>query len=386
MDRDPENSQAETERRMKTDAIALAGGSTAMTAKDRRAVALWLLLCCAMIFAMVVLGGVTRLTHSGLSMVEWKPVTGFLPPMSESAWEDAFAKYRQYPEYREINAGMTLEEFKSIFWLEFIHRVWGRTIGVVFLLPFLYFLVRKRIDRWLAPRLALIFVLGALQGVMGWYMVKSGLVDRPDVSHYRLTAHLLAAFAIYGYILWVALSLLYPGAARAVENAPAGRVRGLAWTLFALVSITVASGGLVAGLDAGFAYNTFPLMDGRWIPEDILKLRPLLSNLFDNPITVQFDHRVLAVTTATVAVLLWFAGRRADRLAAIGARARLWLHGVLAATAVQVALGLTTLLTVVALVPAAAHQAGALVLFTAVIGALHALREAPASAAAAAGP
>jgi len=220
---------------MKPDAIALAGGPTTIGADDRRAVALWLLLCCAMIFAMVVLGGVTRLTHSGLSMVEWKPVTGFLPPMSESAWEDAFAKYRQYPEYREINAGMTLDEFKSIFWLEFIHRVWGRAIGVVFLLPFLYFLVRKRIDRWLAPRLALIFVLGALQGVMGWYMVKSGLVDRPDVSQYRLTAHLLAAFVIYGYILWVALALLHPGETRAAGGQGARRVRRLAWILFALV-------------------------------------------------------------------------------------------------------------------------------------------------------
>ncbi len=365
---------------MKPDAIALAGGPTTIGANDRRAVALWLLLCGAMIFAMVVLGGVTRLTHSGLSMVEWKPVTGFLPPMTESAWEDAFAKYRQYPEYREINAGMTLEEFKSIFWLEFIHRVWGRTIGVVFLLPFLYFLVRKRIDRWLAPRLALIFVLGALQGVMGWYMVKSGLVDRPDVSQYRLTAHLLAAFVIYGYILWVALTLLHPEKTRAAEDRGARRVRRLTWTLFILVSITVASGGLVAGLDAGFAYNTFPLMDGRWIPEDILRLHPVLTNLFDNPITVQFDHRVLAVTTALVAVALWVASQGVNRSATLGRRARLWIHGVLAATALQVALGLTTLLTVVALVPAAAHQAGALVLFTTVICALHALRAAPEAA------
>lgn len=360
---------------MKPDAIALSGGPTHAIARSQRAVALWLLVCCAMIFAMVVLGGVTRLTHSGLSMVEWRPVTGILPPMTETAWEDAFAKYKQYPEYREINAGMTLDEFKSIFWLEFVHRLWGRAIGVAFLIPFVYFLARGRIDRWLAPRLALIFLLGALQGAMGWYMVKSGLVDRPDVSHYRLTVHLAAAFVIYGYILWVALGLLYPGAGTYDDRA-ARRVRNVAVGLLVLVSVTVLSGGLVAGLDAGFAFNTFPLMDGKWIPDGILKLYPPLINLFDNPITVQFDHRVLAVTTAAVIVVLWAMGRSAG----LGRRARRALDAVLAAGAVQVALGLTTLLTVVALAPAAAHQAGALALFTTVIVALHALRRAPGAA------
>ncbi|MFQ5785901.1 MAG: COX15/CtaA family protein [Alphaproteobacteria bacterium] len=350
---------------------AAASASSQRTRAARRAIALWLLACCAMIFVMVVIGGLTRLTHSGLSMVEWKPVTGFLPPMTEAAWERAFANYRQFPEYRELNYGMTLAEFKSIFWFEFVHRVWGRAIGVVFLLPFLWFLLRGRIDRWLAPRLVVMFALGALQGGLGWYMVRSGLIDRPDVSHYRLTAHLGAAFLIYGYMFWIALGLLSPPRA----GAGAGLAR---WAigLAALVVVTALSGGLVAGLDAGFSYNTFPLMDGRLIPEGMLDMKPAVVNLFDNRITVQFDHRVLAIGVALFAPALWFAARRAP----LPPRARVACHALLAVVALQVGLGVSTLLSVVWLPLAAAHQAGAMVLFTVALWLVHELRPARAPA------
>ena len=335
----------------------------------RRVIALWLLVCCAMIFAMVVIGGLTRLTHSGLSMVEWRPLTGLLPPLSAAEWEQAFAGYRQYPEYRALNDGMTLAEFKTIFWLEYVHRLWGRAIGVVFLAPFLYFLVRGRIERTLAPRLVAMFVLGGLQGLLGWYMVKSGLVDRPDVSHYRLAAHLGAAFLIYGYVFWVALGLLFRE--RAAEGE--ARLRGLrrfALAVAALVVVTVLSGALVAGLDAGFSYNTFPLMDGRLVPDGMLAMQPAAANFLDNVITVQFDHRALAVTTAIMSVIAWAWARRAP----LPARAALAFRALLAAALLQVALGIATLLSVVALPLAAAHQAGALVLFTAVLWVLHELR------------
>ncbi len=335
----------------------------------QRQIAVWLLLCCAMIFAMVVLGGLTRLTNSGLSMVEWRPLGGLLPPLSTAEWEAAFEGYRRYPEYRELNYGMTLAAFKSIFWLEYVHRLWGRAIGVVFLVPFLYFLARRRIDRALAPKLAAMFVLGGLQGLLGWYMVKSGLVDEPDVSHYRLTAHLGAAFLIYGYVFWVALGLLLRERG-AAGDARLGGLRRFTLMLAALVVVTVLSGALVAGLDAGFVYNTFPLMDGRLVPDGALAMEPALVNLFDNTITVQFDHRVLAVTVALLAVVAWLWSRRC----AVGGRTAVAFHALLAAALLQVALGIATLLSVVAVPLAAAHQAGALVLFTAVLWVLHELR------------
>lgn len=342
-------------------------GGVAPTAAHR-SIAVWLIVCCAMIFVMVMLGGLTRLTHSGLSMVEWKPLTGLLPPLSAAEWEAAFAKYRQYPEYQKINAGMTLGEFKSIFWLEFVHRLWGRAIGVAFLVPLLYFLLRRRIGWSLAPKLVAIFVLGGLQGLLGWYMVKSGLVDRPDVSQYRLTAHLGAAFLIYGYILWVALGLLFPAPTARAANV--GTLYRLVIGFAALVAVTVLSGALVAGLDAGFAYNTFPLMDGRLVPRDVLAMEPLAANFLDNVITVQFDHRILAISVALFGALLWLVARPMP----LHRRAALALDVLLLAVAVQVALGIATLLTVVALPLAAAHQAGAMLLFTATLWLLHELR------------
>ena len=225
----------------------------------RAAIATWLFAVLAMLFVMVVLGGVTRLTQSGLSMVEWHPVTGWLPPTSEAAWRETFQNYQQFPEFRQLNFTMDLTEFKKIFWLEYLHRLWGRLIGVAFFVPLIYFVARHRVDWRLGVKLGTLFVLGGLQGGLGWYMVKSGLAERPDVSQYRLSAHLGAALVIYGYMLWVALGLLFPE-----PQAPPGG-RKLWWSslaVLALIFVTVLSGAFVAGTDAGFAYNTFPLMAG----------------------------------------------------------------------------------------------------------------------------
>jgi cytochrome c oxidase assembly protein subunit 15 len=337
-----------------------------------RALAGWLLLCCVLVFAMVMLGGVTRLTGSGLSIVEWRPVTGILPPLSETAWQVEFDKYRDSPEYRKINLGMDLDGFKTIYWFEYSHRLLGRAIGAAFLLPFLYFLARRRIGYALTPRLLGLFLLGGLQGLMGWYMVKSGLVDNPHVSQYRLTAHLLLAFVIYGYMLWLALDLWYP---RQPQSAPPDhtrlRIPALGLTLWAL--LTVASGGFVAGLKAGYAYNTFPLMDGHWVPQVMWLLDPWWRNLFENIATVQFNHRLLALLTLAGVLALWVAGLRVQ----LGRRARLALHLLLAAGLLQVALGISTLLLHVPLSLAAAHQGGALLLLSVLIFFNHALRRGP---------
>src|SRR6266705_1763302 len=254
---------------------------------EDRAVAYWLLACCTLVLAMVVVGGITRLTHSGLSIVEWQPIVGTLPPLDEGAWQETFRKYQQTPEYRLVNPDMTLSGFKSIYWWEYIHRLLGRLIGAAFLLPFLWFALRGRIARVLAPPLIAIFALGALQGAMGWYMVQSGLVDDPRVSQYRLTAHLGIAFLIYAAMLWIALDLLFPRA----SPAP-GRLRRLAFALVALIFVMVLSGGLVAGTRAGLAYNTFPLMNGRLVPPEIFSLEPWYLNFSSNIATVQLHPRL----------------------------------------------------------------------------------------------
>ena len=252
---------------------------------QQRAIGIWLLLIAGMVFAMVVLGGITRLTQSGLSMVEWRPVTGWLPPLTQDAWQQAFAAYQKFPEYEKLNSGMTLAEFKGIYWLEYLHRLWGRFIGLAFALPFLFFLARGWIDRRLGWKLFGVFALGGAQGALGWYMVKSGLVDRPDVSQYRLVAHLGLAMLIYGYLLWVAFGLLAPIAQphRRRPGSPAPRLGS-----HGLVLVTVLAGGFVAGLDAGFAYNTFPLMDGELIPSQLFATTPSWRAFFEDVTTVQF--------------------------------------------------------------------------------------------------
>jgi cytochrome c oxidase assembly protein subunit 15 len=335
-------------------------------APTSRPVAIWLLGCCAMIFAMVVIGGITRLTLSGLSITEWQPVTGILPPLSAAAWAAEFEKYQHIPQYRLMNAVMSLADFQTIYWWEYVHRLWGRLIGAAYLLPFLYFLARGRIPRRLAWPLAGIFALGTAQGALGWYMVESGLADRVDVSQYRLVAHLVLALAIYAMTLWIALGLLFKPESAA--TAPGWRRASEA--LIGLVALTIAAGGFTAGLHAGLTYNTFPLMDGRFVPAGYDQLQPFARNWFENVASVQFDHRLLAMTTVGAVLLLWLAGWRAS----LPYPARVALHTLVAAAAVQSALGVSTLLLVVPIPLAAAHQAGAVLLLTAVILLRHTLR------------
>ncbi len=340
--------------------------STTPPSSDK-SIAAWLLVCCALIFAMVVLGGVTRLTRSGLSIVEWDPIVGAIPPLTRSQWDETFDKYKQTPEYIKVNRGMSLAEFKGIFYMEWAHRLLGRLIGVAFLAPFLYFLARRRITRALVPKLAIMFVLGGLQGALGWYMVKSGLVDNPHVSPYRLTAHLAVAVVIYAYILWTALGLLQP---RAQPLPALAGIRRFAAAVTALVFLMILTGGFVAGNKAGFAFNTFPLMNGRFVPEGMYAMQPLWSNLFENIATVQFNHRLIAYLLCLAIPLFWW---RAMRVA-LPAQARLGAHLLLGWLAVQVSLGIATLLYIVPVPLAAAHQAGALVLFSLALYSLHSLR------------
>jgi cytochrome c oxidase assembly protein subunit 15 len=319
-----------------------------------------------LIFLMVVVGGITRLTLSGLSITEWKPVIGIVPPLSAADWAVEFARYRQIPEYRAIHFAMSLDEFKSIYYWEYLHRLLGRLIGVAFAVPFIWFLARRRLPRRLAPSLAGILLLGFLQGALGWYMVESGLADRVEVSQYRLVAHLALALGIYAAILWTALGIARgsplpdasPGWRRAAE------------AVLSLVALTILAGGFVAGTRAGLTYNTFPLMDGRLVPAGYAQLHPLWLNWFENIAAVQFDHRVLAVATVTTVCLLWAAGMRAD----LPIPARIALHALLAVAVLQAALGISTLLLVVPIPLAAAHQAGAVLLLTAAIVFRHTLR------------
>jgi heme a synthase len=322
-----------------------------------RQVAAWLLVCCALVFALVVVGGVTRLTHSGLSIVEWQPIVGTLPPLSDAQWQEVFHKYQQTPEYQKVNLGMPLEEFKRIFWWEYFHRLLGRAVALVFFLPLLYLALSRKIGRGLALGLFGIFVLGALQGALGWYMVKSGLVDDPRVSHYRLTAHLGLAFLIFAATLWTALGVLAP---RAAPPDP-GRRRLLlfAASLSATTFLMALSGGLVAGMHAGLAYNTFPLMNGYIVPSQYLALQPWYHNLFNNVAAVQFDHRMIACLLAILVPLFWLRSRSVQ----LQPRARRAGNLLLLALVVQITLGILTLLLRVPVPLAAAHQAGALTLF-----------------------
>jgi len=333
------------------------------------AIAAWLIACCAMIFAMVVIGGITRLTESGLSITEWRPVTGAIPPMSESAWQAEFERYQQIPQYQQVNRGMTLAEFKSIFWWEYVHRLWGRLIGIVFAVPLIWFWIRGRIHGRTAHHLGGIFVLGALQGGIGWWMVASGLTDRVSVSPYRLAVHLAMALAIYAWTLWAALDL-WRGSA-SLRRAGGGLLAFLVG-----VFVTITSGAFVAGNRAGMTYNTFPLMDGRIVPEFYIDpaFGSLARSIFEGIAAVQFNHRVLAMLIAGAAIVLWLSHRRSVRTPTAS-----WALVAVPFTAMlQIALGISTLLMVVPIPLAAAHQAGAVLVLTAAIVAAHAIaREAP---------
>jgi cytochrome c oxidase assembly protein subunit 15 len=322
-----------------------------------RAVRLWLFAVAAMVAAIVLVGGATRLTESGLSITEWQPVMGALPPLSEAQWLTEFHRYQQIPQYHELNSGMSLDAFKTIFWWEWTHRLLGRLIGVVFLVPLLWFLWRGWIEPELRARLWLIFGLGALQGAVGWWMVASGLVHRVEVSQYRLATHLVLACVIYIAILWTALRL-----GEEPRETPPARIRVVAVGLLILVLGQIYLGALVAGLRAGYVYNTWPLIDGGLIPDtsQLFLAKPLWRNFFENALTVQFDHRMLAY-----AIWLGAAWHAIDtlRTARRGAAWRGALTLFVAVT-LQAVLGIATLLWVVPLPLALSHQATAIAVLT----------------------
>ena len=332
--------------------------------KDGHAVAAWLFVCAAFTFAMVVVGGVTRLTESGLSIVEWQPLVGALPPLSQADWEILFTKYRDTPQFKKVFSDIGLEGFKSLFWWEYLHRLLGRTIGLVFFLPFLFFYLKKKLSKPLAWKLAGVFVLGGLQGAMGWYMVKSGLVDDPRVSHFRLTAHLGLALLIFAAEFWIALDLL-----NVHEVTARTKRKKLPLVILGLVFVMALSGGFVAGLRAGHAYNTFPLMNGQLIPPEAFMLEPWWRNFFWNVATVQLVHRTFFWLLLVLVPLLWWQARRTP--------SKLAAHHLLGMFLLQAALGISTLLLVVPIPLAAAHQGGAVLLLAAALWTAH-RRRAPA--------
>ncbi|GBF94603.1 hypothetical protein Rsub_06718 [Raphidocelis subcapitata] len=353
----------------------------------RRAMAWWLGGCTAWVFAMVVIGGVTRLTRSGLSMTDWK-FTGERPPLTQADWEAEFEKYKQSPEFRLAHSHMGVEDFKFIFWWEYGHRMWGRVLGLVFALPTAAFAVKGAVNGPLAGRLGLLFAMGGAQGLVGWWMVRSGLEEPEDrhavprVSPYRLAAHLTSAFAIYATLAWTTLTLAAPASALAAAPpaaaAAAAALRRRALPLAALVGVTAVSGAFVAGKDAGRAFNTFPKMNGQWVPDDYFSGLPPLRNAFENTAAVQLHHRALALTTLAAVAALFASSRGAP----LPAAPRRWLAALAAATGAQVALGITTLLLHVPVPLGAAHQAGAMLVFASALGLLHSVRPAAASRAA----
>ena len=329
-------------------------------ARGNRPVAIWLLIMCAMILVMVTLGGATRLTGSGLSIMEWAPIMGALPPLSDAEWHRLYTLYQQIPQYDLVNKGFGLDGFKGIFWLEWTHRAWGRLMGVAFVVPLVWFAVRGQIGPRLGVRLAALFVLGGLQGGVGWLMVASGFeADSTAVSPYRLVTHLTLAVLLYAAILWTALSLLPR------DRQPGDRVTARwAGLVCALVALTMAAGGFVAGLRAGLTYNSFPLMDGRLVPDGYASLEPFVRNWFENVAAVQFNHRLLATLAAIVGLATVFVGLRRAKGSVARGRAASAL-GI--AIILQYALGVLTLLWVVPVSLGTAHQSMAMLVLTAAL-------------------
>jgi cytochrome c oxidase assembly protein subunit 15 len=346
-------------------AISATRNDTAAAPEQRlRPVRIWLYAIAALVLLMVVVGGATRLTGSGLSITEWKPIHGIIPPLNEADWQAEFEAYKQIPQYTELNSWMTLDDFKGIFWWEWAHRALGRLIGFAFAIPFVVFLVQRRFTASLALPLAGLFVLGGFQGLLGWWMVSSGLSELTSVSQYRLAAHLFAASVLFIALIWVARRLiprrrLYPVP---IAEPPADPARWPAATLLVLILLQIVAGAFVAGLDAGLGWNTWPLMDGALIPPNLWPLEPLWRNLFENPLTVQFAHRTIAyVIVAWAIFMLWRQGRRGGF-----SGVHCWLPRLAALILLQAGLGIATLLAAVPLSLALGHQALAFMLAGAV--------------------
>ena len=333
--------------------------TTAGRINDDKLIGQWLTLCAVTIFGMILLGGVTRLTESGLSMVDWRPIMGVVPPLSNNDWVHLFDQYKLYPEYQLVNQGMSLAEFKQIFWFEYLHRMLGRLIGLMFFIPLMVFFWMGKVQASLKPHLVILLFLGGFQGLMGWYMVQSGLVDRPDVSQYRLTAHLGLAIAIYAYIVWLTIGLFSP------ERQPRNDAESSVFNMIGLVYLMILSGGFVAGTNAGLSFPTWPLMGDRFIPPALY--RDGLVSAFEQVTTIHFNHRMLAYVTGVVLIFAALRGliRSGDT--------RLRLASILMLTAVclQIVLGISTVLSHVDITIAAGHQSGAVVLLTTVLFWVH---------------
>ena len=333
--------------------------TTAVFNHDDKLIGRWLTLCAATIFGMILLGGVTRLTESGLSMVDWRPIMGVVPPLTTDDWVYLFDQYKLYPEYQLVNAGMSLAEFKQIFWFEYLHRMLGRLIGLMFFIPLMVFLLTGKVRASLKPHLFTLLFLGGCQGLMGWYMVQSGLIDRPDVSQYRLTAHLGLAIAIYAYIVWLAIGLFSP------ERQQREGATTSVFSIIGLVYLMILSGGFVAGTNAGLSFPTWPLMGDSFIPPALY--RDGITSAFEQVTTIHFNHRMLAYVTGVVLIFAALRGliRSGDT--------RLRLASILMLTAVclQIVLGISTVLSHVDITIAAGHQSGAVVLLTTVLFWVH---------------
>jgi heme a synthase len=335
------------------------GWSATIPESNRRPLRLWLWSIAAMTLAVLVVGGITRLTQSGLSIVDWQPFMGVIPPLGEAQWRETFELYRQYPEYQQLRRGMTLDEFKFIFFWEYLHRLVARAIGVVFLVPFAFFALRGYLNRPLAVRTLGLFALGGMQGVLGWIMVRSGLVDQPSVSHYRLAAHLGLAFVIFGVSVWLARDLRTPREYPAVSAAARRLMRNGLLVIGVLLAVQVVWGAFVAGLKAGLLYNTFPLMGGALFPPHLLGLEPVLRNFVENPVAVQWMHRVLGTILGLAAIGFSVMVLRTETDAA-SRRLNLLLLGLVL---VQYLLGVLTLLYFVPVTLGVIHQAMAMILF-----------------------
>lgn len=326
--------------------------------KSSRRIAIWLFFMCGLVAAMVIVGGATRLTDSGLSIVEWRPVTGAIPPISEADWLSEFEKYKTIPEYEEVNFGMSLAEFKRIYWWEWGHRLLGRAIGFAFLLPLIFFVATKQVTRTLAFKLGGLFVLGGLQGALGWWMVSSGLADRVDVSQYRLAAHLSLAVILFAAMFWLALAL-WPQKKIAASNKFCIGALALAGGVFAQMVL----GAFVAGLRAGRTFNTWPLMDGKFFPDGYFRESPAFHDLFETMAAVQFNHRMGAYLLAGGAVWFYLSARNTE----YEPRARL----LLAAVGLQIVLGVWTVLAATPIALGLLHQAGALMVLASALYAAH---------------
>lgn len=331
-------------------------------------VAVWLFACAAAVFLMASIGAITRLTESGLSIVQWQPITGAVPPLSHAAWMHEFDLYKLSPQYQQINHGMTLSEFKHIFFWEWLHRFWGRMIGLIFAVPLAWFWAKGRLPQKKKKLFLGVLALGFFQGALGWFMVASGLVDMPEVSHYRLAAHLMTAFLIYCCLFRLGLGFVFAREEQAQVYAPA---RNWVRAAIVMVAITMTWGAFVAGLRAGWIYNTFPTMNGYWLPPELWKYAPMWKAFFAEPAVVQFAHRVLALSTFAVVAGLALKGCALGAKGNFSRRAGKLFAGVGAMALAQVSLGIATLLTHVEIVLATLHQAGALILLTLLVWLLH---------------